>query len=360
MVARLRGALGRTRLRGQGWGRVEQPTSHRRRVERRPRVAPRALEGSRGGRESARPRHRRQGRPHRRQSPPRSHPHVNRKRPGHPHPGRLRGSRALGRRQARARRAGRRRCPGPARQRGRPAGRVRRNRPRPNHRGRAGQHRRHPAPDSKRDHDPHPAPNSPQDHLAKPARLDRPRRPGRRRAVVAGVGPWGEVGRRGVGVERSGASGARPACARPGPSWPEESPWTHDHLVARVAGPRGRARRSRVAWGRVGRRRVRQRAVPVPTGPGAGRVRGPSRRGSLCAAREPRHRHEDSPPRSRPRRPHSPCPRSRPVPSPPPRRSGRRGCPGPVWVPCRRWSRTAASTSRPLDRWAFPPAGSCP
>lgn len=50
------------------------------------------------------------------------------------------------------------------------------------------------------------------------------------------------------------------------------------------------------------------------------------------------------------------------LPPPPlPRRTGRQGNPARSWGPCRRWNRrTAAPTSRPHDRWAFPPAGSCP
>ncbi|MDQ0687028.1 hypothetical protein QFZ56_005991 [Streptomyces achromogenes] len=54
-----------------------------------------------------------------------------------------------------------------------------------------------------------------------------------------------------------------------------------------------------------------------------------------------------------------PCPRSAPLPRP--RRSGRPGSRRRARVPCPRWHRrTTAPTSRPHDRWAFPPADSCP
>jgi hypothetical protein len=320
------------------------------------------------------------------------------------------------------------RHPAPDPRRAHPAEPVRRRRPHPGHHGRAGRAgRRHPAPDSHRSHPatptlpnrecragrlrrspaPHPqpphrnrrhprrldqvrraglrypAPDPRRAHLAEPVRRRRPHpghhgRAGRagRCSVVAGVGSRGEVGRRGAGVPRSGASGARSGCARRGRSWPEVSPWTQVPREARAGGPRGRGRRSR-----VGGTGVRQGAAP--TWPAAGPVREPAGRRTRVAAREPRYRVEDRPSRIRhlrrpplprprrrpcqplpgprpPRRPHPPGPPNRPVPSPTPRRSGRPGCPGPVWGPCRRWSRTAAPTSRPRDRWAFPPAGSCP
>lgn len=77
----------------------------------------------------------------------------------------------------------------------------------------------------------------------------------------------------------------------------------------------------------------------------------------LTAAPEPRPPrrppYRDAAPGSRPR-----CrPERRPVPppSPPPRRTGRPVSRAWPWGPCPRWCRrTAAPTSRPRDRWAFP------
>ncbi|MBB5814691.1 hypothetical protein HNR72_005719 [Streptomyces collinus] len=205
------------------------------------------------------------------------------------------------------------------------------------------------------------------------ARPPYPRRRARRSRALAGSRRPGARPKPNGGQKRAKARRPypRPQACRSRPrmgSWPEACgersvglcrpgvlPWGRGRGAARSV--RGVSPRSGSSWGRGA----------GPAAAPTGRAAGVDRRGGACPVRRrPRcGAPEPSAPHRRAVLPAGPGAGSAPAPRlprlPTPTRTGRRGNRGPVWGPCRRWSRrTTPSTSRPRDRWAFPPADSCP
>lgn len=159
---------------------------------------------------------------------------------------------------------------------------------------------------------------------------------------------------------------APPRRRRKRPAPPPASPWTYRCWTPPCGIP--------AVWDPVESAGGSAERRPAPSVRGAVPPRAPAVAEARCAARRRRPAASRAPPpkaaasRRAARRPtvSRGCPRrADPVaeqlrPFPPPRRTGRRGS-RPRPPPCPRWSRrTTAATSRPHDRSASPPAGSCP